>query len=160
MNIICKNKNKVSPYFEIMTAHVFLILSYIPWPLVFFMHCKYLVMNMQNTYLYVFIKCCVNRFFCKINPHKKSEDWNVYLLLYIPAFAVCPHFRSSTRTKVQVKINKTVYTLHVDSVQLTLQISALKLKTLTYLFIWQLILHMYMYNENENEYKRNRTYFR
>ena len=47
----------------------------------------------------------------------------------ISAFAVCPHFRSSARTKVQVKINKTVYTLHVDSVQLTLQISALKLKT-------------------------------
>ena len=57
-----------------------------------------------------------------------------------------PIFNPPTRTKVQVKINKTVYTLHVDSVQLTLQIPALKLKTLTYY--------------NENEYKRNKTYCR
>jgi hypothetical protein len=70
----------------------------------------------------------------------------------IPEFAVCPHFRSSTRTKVQVKINKTVYTLHVDSVQLTLQISALKLKTLMYMAVNS----SYIYNENE--YKMNRTY--
>lgn len=62
---VCENKDKVSPYFEIMKAHVFLVTMAIG-----LLHAlqirKYLVINyIDAKYLYVFIKCCVNIFFVK-----------------------------------------------------------------------------------------------